>query len=113
MNLVPYFIITDGQTRNKYHIRLDMHTQPYQPHYIPPNWGGARCRRGPKIQSHHHLAPQRRLRSPKLKYEALEISEVRGPLEKKSAYALQLFWAPLNARYYTLQLLLGATLKAK
>ena len=75
--------------------------------------GGARCHRGPKIQSHHHLAPQRRLRSPKLKYEALEISEVRGPLEKKSAYALQLFWAPLNARYYTLQLLLGATLKAK
>jgi len=40
MNLVPYFIITDGQTRNKYHIRLDMHTQPYHPHYIPPNWGG-------------------------------------------------------------------------
>ena len=29
------------------------------------------------------LSPQRKLRSPKLKYEALEISEVRGPFERK------------------------------
>jgi len=34
-----------------------------------------------------------------LKYEAVEISEVKESLEKKSAYALQLLWAPLNARY--------------
>jgi len=39
-----------------------------------------------------------------------------GVLWKKSAYALQLLLAPVKARYlgiYTLQLLLGAPLKAK
>jgi len=29
------------------------------------------------------LSPQRKLRSPNVKYEALEISEVRGPYERK------------------------------
>ena len=43
---------------------------------------GAHWHRGPKIQSPHHLAPQRKLRSSKLKYEALE-SEVRWPFERK------------------------------
>ena len=38
---------------------------------------------GPKIQSCHHLAPHMKLRSPNLKYEALEISEVSGPFEGK------------------------------
>jgi len=38
---------------------------------------------GPKFQSRHHLAPQRKLRAPKLKYEALEISEVWGALKEK------------------------------
>jgi len=38
---------------------------------------------GPKFQSRHHLAPQIKLRFPKLKYEALEISEFRGPFERK------------------------------
>jgi len=28
-----------------------------------PNCGGPHCHRGPKIQSRHHLAPQRKLRS--------------------------------------------------
>jgi len=37
---------------------------------------------GPKFQSRHYLAPQRKLRSPKLKHEALEISEVKGPLKE-------------------------------
>jgi len=37
----------------------------------------------PKFQFRHHLASQRKLRFPKLKYEALEISEVRGPFERK------------------------------
>jgi len=50
----------------------------YQPHSIPPI-GGARYHKGPKIQSRYHVAPQRKLRSPKLKYEAQESSEVRGP----------------------------------
>jgi len=37
----------------------------------------------PKIQSSHRLAIQRKLRPPKLKYEALEISEVGGHFERK------------------------------
>jgi len=59
-----------------------VYAEPYQPHSVPPNWG-ARCHRGPNVQSRYHLAPQRKLRSPKLKYEALEISEVRGPFDRK------------------------------
>ena len=38
---------------------------------------------GAKRQSRHHLTPERKLRSLKLKYEALEISEVRGAFERK------------------------------
>ena len=34
--------------------------------------------------------------SPKLKHEALEISEFMGPFDKS---ALQFLWAPLKARY--------------
>jgi len=47
---------------------------------------------GPKFQSRQHLAPQRKLRSRKLKYEALEISEVRGRFERKVHYS---FFGPL------------------
>ena len=60
--------------------------EPYQPHSKPPNWGGPRCHSGPKIKSRDHLDPQRKLRSSKLKYEALEISEVISlwkPFERK------------------------------
>jgi len=38
---------------------------------------------GPKIQSRHYLSPQKKLRHPKLNYEAPEISEVGGPFERK------------------------------
>jgi len=48
-----------------------------------PQLGGPHCRRVSKFQSRHHLAPQRKPRFPKLKNEALEISEVRGPFEIK------------------------------
>jgi len=48
-----------------------------------PELGGARCHKGHKIQSRHNSVPQRKLRSPKLKYEAQEISEVRGLFERK------------------------------
>jgi len=47
---------------------------------------------GPNFQSHHHLAPQRKLRSPKLEHEALEISEVKGPFERKVHYS---YFGPL------------------
>jgi len=36
---------------------------------------------GTKILICHHLSPQRKLRSPKWKYEALEIREIGGPLK--------------------------------
>jgi len=46
-----------------------------------------------------------------LKYEALEIVEVGGPLKEK---CIQLLGTPLKAEgIYTFQLLLGAPLKAK
>ena len=57
-----------------------------------PQFGGPRCHTGLKIQTRHHLAPQRKLRSPKLKYEALEISEVTGSFESKVQYS---YFGPL------------------
>jgi len=38
-------------------------TEPYQPHSIPPNWGGTLCQE-PKMQFRHHLPTQRKLRPP-------------------------------------------------
>jgi len=64
----------------------------YQPHSIPSIGGGHSVTGGPKFQSRHHFAPQRKLRSLKLKYEALEISEVRGPFERKVHYS---YFGPL------------------
>jgi len=52
-----------------------------------PQLGGHAVTGGPKFQSRHHLVPQRKLRSPKLEYESLEISEVRGPFERKVHYS--------------------------
>jgi len=68
--------------RNAQEFMPELDAEPYQPHSIPPI-GGASCHRGPKIQPCHHLAPQRKLRSPKLKYEALEVNEVKGTSERK------------------------------
>jgi len=75
--------------------------EPYQPHSIHPNWGGSRCHRGPKIQFRHHLVPQRKLRSPKLKYEVLKISEVRGPFKRKVLMHYNYFgpWAQFGGGY--------------
>jgi len=49
-----------------------------------PQLGGM-LSQGPKIQSSHHFAPKKPS-IPKLKYEALEISEVGGPLKEKYLY---------------------------
>jgi len=57
-------------------------TEPYQPQSIHPNWGPT-LSQGTKIQSRHHLALQRKLRIPKLKYKTLEISEAEGPFKRK------------------------------
>jgi len=48
-----------------------------------------------------------------LKYEALEISEVRGPLEKISTYALQLLWVFLKARYLHITTAVGGRFESK
>ena len=57
-----------------------------------PQLGGHAITGGQKFQSRHHLAPQRKLRTPKLEYEALEISEVRGSFERKVHYS---YFGPL------------------
>ena len=51
-----------------------------------PQLGGERCHTGTKIQTRHHLATQRKFQPPKipkLEYEALIISEVVAPFERK------------------------------
>ena len=61
---------------------LELEAEPYQPHSIPPIGGGT-LSQGAQNSVPSPLIPQRKLRSPKLKYEALAISEVRGPFERK------------------------------
>jgi len=78
-----------------------------------PPIGGPTLSQEPKIQSRHHLAPQKKLRPPKLKYETLEISEVGGPFKRKVLIHYSYFGPLSKQGIYTLQLLLEAPLKAK
>jgi len=57
--------------------------EPYQPHSIPLNWGAHAVTGGPKFSPVTTYSPPEKASIPKLKYEALEISEVRGPFERK------------------------------
>ena len=78
-----------------------------------PRLGGDTLSQGAKNQSRHHLAPQWKLRSPKLKYEAVEISEVSGPFERK-VLMLYSYIGPLWKRgIYTLELPLGTLWKQR
>jgi len=78
-----------------------------------PPIAGDTLSQGPEIQSRHHLAPQRKLRPPKLKYEALEITEVGGPLKEKCLYITVTLLGPLKARYLHITTAVGPPLKAK
>ena len=74
-------ITTFCKLRGQYNLNLDQSRISRTP--CPPIGAANAVTGGPKLQSRHHLAPQRKSRSPKLKYEALEISKVRGSFERK------------------------------
>jgi len=57
-----------------------------------PQLGGPRCPKGPKIPVPSLLRPPEKASIPKLKYESLGISEVRGPFERKVHYS---YFGPL------------------
>ena len=59
---------------------------------------------GAHISVPSSLNPKRKLRSPKLKYEVLEISEVRGPFERKVLMHYSYFGPLWKQDIYTLQL---------
>jgi len=61
---------------------LNSSPEPYQPHSIPPI-GGARYHSGPKNSVPSPLSPPKKASYPKLKDEALEISEVEERFESK------------------------------
>jgi len=73
-----------------------------------PQLGGPRCRRGPKFSCRHRaqnsvpspLSSQRKLRPSELKYEALEISEVGGPLKEKCLY-ITVTLGPFESKVFT------------
>jgi len=58
-------------------------TEPYQPHSIPPIGGPTLPQAAQNPVPSPRIIPQRNLRYPNLKYEVLEISEVRGTFERK------------------------------
>jgi len=92
-------------------LAIFLQPKPCQPHSKPPNWGVHAVTGGQKFQSRHHLAPHRKLWSLKLKYAALEISELRGPFERKVNYS---FVGPFDSKVFACyNCCKGASLKAK
>ena len=65
-----------------------------------PATGGGTTSEGPKIHLRHHFAPQRKLRYPKLKYEALESSEVMG-IAERSVYKYAVAFGPFESYLFT------------
>jgi len=57
-----------------------------------PQKGGPRCHLGPKIPVPSPLSTPEKTSIPKSKYDALKISEVRGPFERKVHYS---YFGPL------------------
>ena len=75
-----------------------------------PPLGGGTLSQGAQNSVPSPLNTPEKIRSPKLKYEALEISEIRGPFERKVLmHALQLLLGHFESMVlYTLQLPRGA-----
>jgi len=88
-----------------------MYAERYQPHSTPPTRGHAVTGAQNSVQS--PLTPERKRRLPKLKYEALEISEVGEHFERKVLIQYSYFGPLSKQGIYTLQLGFGAHLKAK
>jgi len=82
--------------------------EPYQPHPIPVCTPYPHdVTRGPKFILVTTYPPEK-ASIPKLKYEALEISEVGGAFERKVLIHCSSFGLLSKQSIYTLQLLLGA-----
>jgi len=81
--------------------------EPYQPYSIPPNWGGHAVTdaqnsavAGAQNSVPSPLSPQRKLRPSKLKYEALELSEVEDFLKEKCLY-ITVNLVPFESKVFT------------
>ena len=68
--------------RKKFDVQYMLNSEPYQPHSIPPNWGGHAVTGSLKFSPVTTSPPRESFDNPKMKYEALEISIVRGPFER-------------------------------
>ena len=81
---------------------LTVQSEPYQPHSTHPPIGGGHAVTGDQNSVPSSLSPKRMLRSPKLKYEALEINEIRGPFERKVLMRYSYFGVLWEQGIYTL-----------
>ena len=81
-----------------------------------PKLGGPTLQQGAQNSVPSPLSPPEKASAPQIEIWSTiseEISEVRGPLEKKNVYALQLLWAPLNARYLHITTAVGGHFESK
>jgi len=66
-----------------------------------PNWGEPTLSQGAQNSVPYPLSPQRKFQSPKLKYEALEISEVMWPFEIKVLRCITVTLGPFASKVFT------------
>jgi len=90
--------------------RVDFFSEPYQPHFLPPNWGAHAVKRAQNSVP-SPLSFPKKASTHKLKYEALESVKLRVPLKEKCLY-ITVTSGPFESKVlYTLQLLLWALWK--
>ena len=117
-NEVNGFYLSDSVTDEQRSRERNMvvHIEPYQPHSILPI-GRPTLSQGPRNSFPSPLSPPEKASTPKLKYEALEISEIRwsfekqwlcitvtlGPFESKVFTHYNCYWGPFesNVLYFT------------